>query len=339
MLKLVRLALTAAVVTAIVVRLRRRARMPETPSPSPPPRQPAGKAGMGLVWAGVAAIVAVTLAAALVPTKAHEAASARARVYQAEQDALTAAWPVSGNDAQPATPLSTGPAVTALPTPSSTGPPVPVPDPNCAPEPRPVRVRPIDPKVKRAVDRQWRRIERWLKANAPRTYKTLGAPGRARTIAIAEAQMGVDFPDDLRASLLRHNGSRGARAFGFGFWHDGASNLGIRQIRDAWRSQCSWNRTDLGPDPATESWNGRMIPFVHFGERSSGDGVYAVVDSAEGTVGWDDTISGMGPRLPSYYALMRAVADALEQGAAIDGRRPAVRGGVLRWDNIEYGNP
>ncbi|TDD06757.1 hypothetical protein E1292_14425 [Nonomuraea deserti] len=337
MLKLVRLALTAAVVTAIVVRLRRRARMPETPSP-PPPQPPVGKAGMGLVWAGIAAIVAVTLVAALVPTRAHEAASARARAYQAEQDALTAAL-MSGDDAQPATPLPTGPAVTAFPTPSPTGPPAPVADPDCAPEPRRVRVRPIDPKVKRAVDRQWRRIERWLEANAPRTYKTLGAPGRARTIAIAEAQMGVDFPDDLRASLLRHNGSRGARAFGFGFWWDGAPILGIRQIRDAWRSECSWNRTDLGSDPAIEDWNGRMIPFVLFEERNSGDGVYAVVDSVEGTVGWDDTVSGMGPRLPSYYALMRAVADALEQGEAIDGRRPAVRGGVLRWDNVEYGNP
>ncbi|MEO3889039.1 SMI1/KNR4 family protein [Nonomuraea sp. B5E05] len=339
MLKLVRLALTAAVVTAVAVRLRRRARMPQTPLPPPPPRQPEGRAGMGPAWAGIALIVAVTLVAALVPTEAQEASSARARTHQAEQDALTAALPVSENDVQPPTPLPTGPAVTPLPTPAPTGPPVPVADPSCAPEPRPVRVRPIDPKVRRAVDRQWRRIERWLKANAPRTYKTLGAPGRARTIAIAEAQMGVDFPDDLRASLLRHNGSRGARAFGFGFSYDGAANLSIRRIRDAWRSECSWNHTDLGPGLANEAWNGRMIPFVLFEERNSEDGVYAVVDSAEGTVGWNDTISGMAPRLPSYYALMRAVADALEQGTAVEGWQPAVRGGVLRWNNTEYSNP
>ena len=43
--------------------------------------------------------------------------------------------------------------------------------------------------------------------------------------------MGVDFPDSLRASLLRHNGSRGTGAFGFGAWFDGAVNLGIRDIQ------------------------------------------------------------------------------------------------------------
>ncbi|MEO3789820.1 SMI1/KNR4 family protein [Nonomuraea sp. B10E15] len=337
MLKLVRLALTAAVVTAIVVRLRRRARMPQTPPSPPSERQPGGRAGMGAAWAGIALIVAVTLAAALVPTEAQEASSARARTHQAEQDALTAALLVSENDAQFPAPLATGPAVTPPPTPLPTPAPTgrPVPDLGCAPEPRPVRVRPIDPKVRRAVDRQWRRIERWLRANAPRSYRTLGAPGRARTIAIAEAQMGVDFPDDLRASLLRHDGSRGARAFGFGLSYDGAANLGIRRIRDAWRAECSRNRTD----PAHGDWNGRMIPFVLFAERHGEDGVYAVVDSAAGTVGWDDTISGTAPRLPSYYALMRAVADALEQGTAVEGWRPAVRGGVLRWDNAKYGKP
>jgi hypothetical protein len=64
-----------------------------------------------------------------------------------------------------------------------------------------------------------------------------------------------------------------------------------------------------------------------------------VVDSVERTVGWDDTISGMAPRLPSYDALMRTVADALEQGKEIGGRRPEVRRGVLRWDNVRNGNP
>ncbi|WP_211370885.1 SMI1/KNR4 family protein, partial [Nonomuraea turkmeniaca] len=237
----------------------------------------------------------------------------------------------------PATPGVTGPPVTQTPRPVPavvpTWPPVERPDPNCSPARRPITVRPIDPAVKRAVDRQWRRIERWLKANAPRTYRALGGPGRARTIAVAESQMGVDFPDDLRASLLRHNGSRGHSVFGF--WFTGAGALTIREIRDTWRWLCSWDRTDLGTDPATEYWNGRMIPFLHFADRDSEDMEYAVVDSAGGAVGWDDTISGMGPRLPSSDALLRAVADALEQGKEVDGWRPAVKRGVLRWDNVE----
>lgn len=320
MLKLVRLALTAAILAAIAVRLRRRARMPaKRPAPPAPSPRRARSARMVMVWAAIAAIVALTLVAALVP--ADEGASQRA--FEVRQEALAAVRRAM------VTP-SPAPVPTLSPAPVPT--PAEIPDPNCAPAPRPVAVRPIDPKVERAVDRQWVRIERWLKANAPRTYRTLGAPGKARTIAIAESQMGVDFPDDLRVSLLRHNGSRGARAFGFGAWFDAASNLSVREIRDTWRRQCSWDGTDSGPDPSIEPWNGRMIPFLYFADRDGESAEYAVVDSVGGAVGWDDTIGGMAPRAPSYYALMRAVADALERGEEFDGWRPAVTRGVLRWE-------
>ncbi|MFI7700836.1 SMI1/KNR4 family protein [Nonomuraea sp. NPDC049480] len=325
MLKLVRLALTAAILTAIAVRLRRRAGMPGR-RPEPAAVRPARGPRMGLVWAAIAAIVVVALAAALIPTEAQEASAAGWRAYQDEQAAMTA------TPGDPATPRPTASGSVPAFTPART--PAEIPDPNCSPALRPVTVRPIDRKVGRAVGRQWRRIERWLKVNAPRTYRTLGDPGRARTIAVAESQMGVDFPDDLRASLLRHNGSKGRSVFGF--WYYGLHALSIREIRDAWRSLCSWQRTDLGTDPATEYWNGRMIPFLYFEMRDSSYSEYAVVDSAGGAVGWDDTISGMSPRLPSTYALLRAVADALERGKEIDGWRPAVKRGVLRWDD---GNP
>ncbi|MEW9548834.1 SMI1/KNR4 family protein [Nonomuraea sp. NPDC050783] len=301
MLKLVRMALTAAVLTAIAIRLRRRARLPARPAAPARPARPARNARMGVVWAGIAAIVAVVLAIALVPRQTVGAAAAPAP----------------------------GPAAPATPPTVGWTPPPPVPDPNCSPAPRPVAVRPIDPKVRRAVNVQWRRIERWLRANAPRTYRTLAGPGRAGTIAVAESQMGVDFPDDLRASLLRHNGSRGPSVFGF--WFDGAAALSIRQIRDTWRDYCEWNDTDLGDDPATEYWNGRMIPFLYFYGRDSEDMEYAVVDSAGGAVGWDDTIGGMAPRLPSTYALLRVVADTLQRRTHLDGRRPVVVRGELRW--------
>lgn len=321
MLKLVRLALTAAILAAIAVRLRRRARMPaKQPEPPAPSPRRARSLRMVMVWAAIAAIVALTLVAALLP--ADDGAAQRA--FEVRQEALSEVRRVT------VTP-SPAPVQTPVPTPAE------IPDANCSPAPRPVAVRPIDPKVKRAVDRQWVRLERWLKANAPRTYRTLGAPGRARTIAIAESQMGVDFPDDLRASLLRHNGARGARAFGFGAWFGAASNLSVREIRDTWRWHCSWDDTDLGPDPSIEFWNGRMIPFLSFAGRDGEGSEYAVVDSVDGAVGWDDTIGGMAPRVSSYYALMRAVADALERGEEFDGWRPAVTRGVLRWEKADEG--
>ncbi|GAB2907721.1 SMI1/KNR4 family protein [Nonomuraea fastidiosa] len=330
MLKLVRLALTAAILTAIVVRLRRRARMPARPDAGrtatvPWPGGSARRTRVWPVWAAVAAIAAVVLAVALMPP--YDASGAHERARRERQSALIAA---AERTAEPMTP--------------STPEPVPTPDPYCAPalstgtarpetgrttSGRAVTIRPIDPEVRRAVNRQWRRIERWLKANAPRTYRELGRPGRARTIAIAEAQMGVRFPDDLRASLLRHNGAAG---FGFGADPDGVSNLPIREIRDTWRRECGHDPTDSGDDPWRELWSGRMIPFLAFTGRADGSATYALIDSADGTVGWDDGSAGMGRRLPSYYALMRAVADALENGTEFDGRRPAVERGVLRWE-------
>lgn len=80
-------------------------------------------------------------------------------------------------------------------------------DEDCAPKNADPRVRKVSAKVTRAVNRQWRRIETWLKTNAPTTYRTLGKPGDAEAIAAAEAHMGMRFPNDLRASLLRHDGA------------------------------------------------------------------------------------------------------------------------------------
>ncbi|WP_155128173.1 SMI1/KNR4 family protein [[Actinomadura] parvosata] len=317
MLKLVRLALTAAILTAIAVRLRRRARMPERLTVPPAPAPAARRTRMGLVWAGIAGIVAVTLTAALLPDSGRPATTGHAGQAQARAQTLTQA-PSQPPTQAPAQAPTQAPTQAPAQVPSAA--PTATPDPGCSPAPRPVTVRPIDPRVRQAVNRQWRRIERWLKANAPRTYRTLGAPGRARTIAIAEAQMGVDFPDDLRASLLRHNGSRGAYGFGLGFWSEGATNLSTREIRDAWRALCARQRTD----PAGEHWNGRLIPFLYQRE----EGTFAAVDSAGGAVVGGAT----EPRMPSYHALVRAVADALEQGTPLEGRRPAVTRGLLRWE-------
>ncbi|MFE3288079.1 SMI1/KNR4 family protein, partial [Streptomyces sp. NPDC059233] len=66
------------------------------------------------------------------------------------------------------------------------------------------------------VQDSWDRIDEWLRENAPRTFATLGPPARREEIAAAEEELGVTFPPDLVASLLRHNGARdGAEAFRF----------------------------------------------------------------------------------------------------------------------------
>ncbi|MFI7461713.1 hypothetical protein [Nonomuraea sp. NPDC049646] len=319
MLKLVRQALTAAVLIALAVRLRRRARLPRAePPPSVPAPAPRRRgAGTVLSWLVIAVVVTLTLGVALMGTSVQDGALALMRAVteqQADPEPTTPVTPVEppADPAAPAQPTqTTQPAQTLQPTPAASA----AQAPNCAPRRRPIDPRRVAPDVKRAVDAQWRRIERWLRSNAPRTYRTLGGPVRARTIAVAESQMGVDFPDALRASLLRHNGARGAGVLGF---RPGTGDhLTVRGIRDAWRELCASR-------PAG-SWDGLLIPILSY-TAADGATAYATVSSADGTV------AGVtGRRLRSSYTLLRTVADALERGGAIDGRRPVVTGGLLRW--------
>ncbi|MEU8249456.1 SMI1/KNR4 family protein [Nonomuraea sp. NPDC048916] len=380
MVKLVRLALTAAVLTAIAVRLRRRARMPEArpERPGPVPGRPtradlarhpvrrtrrAWPALLGVGAMAAAVLVFATQVATPVGEEPEWWTTFRSTVRAEpdvrepdvrepdvrepgvgeqggqepgvrelvvhESEARESGARESGARESEAPELGaresgareSGAPESGAPEPVAATPPSTVPDPACRPERRPVAVRPIDPKVRRAVDRQWRRIEGWLKARAPRTYVTLGHPGRARTIAIAEAQTGLDFPDDLRASLLRHNGTGG---FGLG---PTAPSSGIREIRDLWRDLCRLDPADVGHEPREEWWNGRMIPFAYRADMG-----YGLIDSQVGDVGWDDLVAGRTfPAMPSYYALLRATADALEQDGQVGGWVPRVTRGTLRW--------
>ncbi|MGN9786800.1 SMI1/KNR4 family protein [Nonomuraea sp. ZG12] len=208
-------------------------------------------------------------------------------------------------------------------------------DEDCNPKSTSPRVRKISTKVTKAVNRQWRRIETWLKTNAPATYRTLGEPGDAEAIAAAEAHMGLRFPDPLRASLLRHDGadsSENTRAFGF----LGHSNLSVRQIRDEWASLCQIDGEDeVFSDPRAEWWDGRMIPFA-----ADGVGNDLVADSLMRDVGETDHEGTMSftpgeVRIRSYYALLKSTADAMENGGSVGRWRPRAVGGELEWDVTE----
>ncbi|MGV9305396.1 hypothetical protein ACWDLG_18630 [Nonomuraea sp. NPDC003727] len=337
MLKLLRMALTAAVLAAIAIRIDTRTRtaapdqepapgLPATEHPGHPghpghqgrPGRPArpGQPGQPerrrrldarfLAGALVGVLVAGVVAAGLY---------ALAGRSPREADVRAGRMPMAGEAARSGAPQPPGqPAATAVPQPSpqpsrlsspATGA-TPRPDPACSPERRPVTIRPLDRQVQRQVNAQWRRIERWLRRNDPAGYASLRGPGRARTIAVAESQMGLEFPDDLRASLLRHDGSTGP--FGFGFAEKGTHNLSIRGIRDAWRQMCALDPTDSGGDPRAETWNGRMIPYAaRNGTDRRPD--FGVIDSVVGDV----KAPGMRDvRWPSYLALLSAVADMLE---------------------------
>ncbi|MGW0195405.1 hypothetical protein [Nonomuraea sp. NPDC003201] len=324
MLKLVRLALTAAILTAIGVRLRRRARMPVKP-PAPPAPQAVARTRMGLAWVAIAGVVALALGAALIPTGPQAASEVRWAVSQAEQSVMGVTMDADGQSPAPTpapTPVTpTSAPVMPTPTPTPTPAPVALTPTATASTPPPgipaacmlsgqAAVRPISPRVRAAVNRQWRRIERWLREHAPRTYASLGAPGRAGTVALAEAQTGLEFPDDLRASLLRHNGMSGPPGARFSFGEEQV--LGVREIRDQWRESCA-SRVGRG-DPI-----GRLIRV----------GTLIEVDADTGHV-----VASMvrpEPIWPSYHAMLRDMADALEKGRPMFGARATVKGGLLRW--------
>ncbi|WP_344578167.1 SMI1/KNR4 family protein [Nonomuraea roseoviolacea] len=338
MLKLVRTALTAAILTAIAVRLRRRARQ-EHPGQAPG-HTASGPAGSGrsrrsggitplLLTAGaVVAVVLLVAAAFLTPAVPPEATPSPA----ATPSMLAASSPAdSSSPAETPSPLDTPSPAGASPlaTASPTAPVGASPSPDtglrapadlvCRPAARPAVVRPIDPRVRRAVNHQWRRIERWLRRNAPRTYATLGTRGRPRHIALAEARMGVEFPDALRASLLRHDG-----AAHFGLL--GERLFGVRQIRALWREYCR----DGGGIVPGENWDDRLIPV-----GGQLEGVLLVSSEDAGSVVeiGDEYMSDRpgGLRVRSYYGLLRAVADGLERGR-LGELRPRVVDGALTWE-------
>ncbi|WP_246364613.1 SMI1/KNR4 family protein [Nonomuraea rhodomycinica] len=212
--------------------------------------------------------------------------------------------------------------------------PVAVPDPDCHPPSRAaLPALAPDAKVTRAVHRQWRRIERWLRTHAPKSRRTLAGPAEPAAVAAVEARMGRRLPDDLRASLLRHDGAVTAEdTWGFGFL--GNTSLSVREILDTWRGLCDVDDEDYGgeeSDPRSEWWDGRMLPV-----GADGSGNHLVVDSVRRDVGDTDNEGTMdftpgGVRIRSYHTLLKATADALEKGRAIGYWKPEVVAGELEW--------
>lgn len=201
----------------------------------------------------------------------------------------------------------------------------------CRPARRPAVFRVPAREVASRVGAAWRRIERLLARKAPATYRALRAPAAPTAIAKAEAAMGLRFPDDLRASLLRHDG---AKPGGFGpapFYEF----MSVKSAYADWKMLCGIMLK--GPEEVYGgSWDGHLIPFA-----SAIDGGNLFIDTRTGKTGEYFSEEGLSLQgdvaWPSYLALLVATAESLRTGRPIRGWRPTIEKGVLDWE--EAGAP
>ena len=171
------------------------------------------------------------------------------------------------------------------------------------------------------MDGTWGRIEAWLAANAPIVAAGLNPPASSEAIADAEQYLGVQFPADVRASYLRHDGQR----FDSPGLLDGWEWLSLERIRDEWKvwkdlldgGDFNGIRSDAdGRFVRKDWWNPAWIPLTY-----SGSGDHHCLDLAPGPQGrsgqiiemWHD--EGARPVVASSFGKWLAdFADGLEAG-------------------------
>ncbi|MFG3352709.1 SMI1/KNR4 family protein [Streptomyces sanyensis] len=159
----------------------------------------------------------------------------------------------------------------------------------------------------------WNRIDTWLREHAPRTFATLRPPAGPEEVASAQEALGVVFPTDLVASLLRHNGAvDGAEAFRFDTDDRLLGVAGILRDTEFMRHSAE----DLDEEQAASYWHHGYVKFGSYGATSDG----LLIDcrpgrNSFGAVGrfFDETGTGFG-QADSLGGYLAELADRLERG-------------------------
>lgn len=169
------------------------------------------------------------------------------------------------------------------------------------------------------VASSWQQIDAWLAAHAPASFAKLNPPADPAEVCVAEREMGLAFPAGLRESLACHDGlSDWAVVLPFG------ELLSTRRIVEHWH-MCMEVLADVvyAEPPAEPWWHPLWIPWA---ESAGGDS--QIIDmrpgTAQGRVGravHDDGGSFDDP-WPTLAACLDAIAQALYQGADVDGWYP-----------------
>jgi cell wall assembly regulator SMI1 len=176
------------------------------------------------------------------------------------------------------------------------------------------------------VAEAWLRIEQWLAAKAPDTYATVHAGADEGTIADAQRRLDLRFPDDLVASLQRHDGcdewSRGRFTLAGPFRPAAVtqivkSHLETEEVLAEFELEGYWDRHFLMFAATNTDW--WLVVDCEPGDTHGRVGIWS---GGEG-VSWTEW--------PSISALLSDVADAIEAGRPIDRWVPVAFGGELDW--------
>lgn len=172
----------------------------------------------------------------------------------------------------------------------------------------------------------WERIEAWYEKQGASHLLNAGASEEA--IADAEKQIGVEFPRELRESLMRHNGTGGEQ--NWSGWPNGAllNVEGIVNETSTWRQLTGDGVFDehrefdgsLGSQKIKLGW--WNDGWIHI--DADGAGNSTVIDmnpGPEGSVGqvidMDHEVGPNGPNNKSFVDYLRELADDFEKGEYI----------------------
>ncbi|MGV9451601.1 SMI1/KNR4 family protein [Streptomyces sp. NPDC003635] len=163
------------------------------------------------------------------------------------------------------------------------------------------------------VKDSWDRIDEWLREHAPRTFATLGPPAGHEEIVAAQEELGLTFPPDLVASLLRHNGAADeAEAFRFST-HDRLLDVaGI--LEGTWFLRHI--AQDLDGEEAESYWHHGYVKFGSYDVTSDGLTIDCRPEQDSfGAIGrfFDETGTKFG-KADSLGGYLAELADQLDRG-------------------------
>ncbi|MET8830513.1 SMI1/KNR4 family protein [Streptomyces sp. NPDC004610] len=196
------------------------------------------------------------------------------------------------------------------------------------------------------VGESWDRIEDWLSRHAPVTLSRLRPPASTADIEAAQRTLGVTLPDDVAASLRRHDGVELADGTLELSYYGPLScvadivdrTLSLRRIGERF-ADLDGGEEDEEDDDAHELaafWRPEWLLLTLGIGWQSTDGLFVTCRPGphHGRPGrYFDEDMPTFTEWPSFRQLLADLADALRDGREFHGQIPIAAEGALRWED------